>query len=93
MSPWLLVALFTAGINLSLFVFARGRWDRWVPLFALVALVGVMLGSAAGDLMGITWLRIGDFNMLAASVTAQLAMVATVLLGVAMQAREEQETE
>ena len=87
MSPWLVLAAFTAGINLSIFVFIRGRWDRSVLAFALAALLGAAVGSAAGDLTRIHVLRVGDFNMLMGSVFAQLAMLATLLLGVAAEAR------
>ncbi len=87
MTPWMVLVVLTAGINLSLFIFLRGRWDRAVLPLALAALLGAIVGNATGDLMRFHLLRIGDFNFVAASVVAQLAMVATLLLGVALQAR------
>ena len=89
----MVLVLLTAGINVSLFVLIRGRWDRAVPAFALAALVGAAIGNAAGDLMRFHLLRIGDFNFLAASAVAQLAMLAALLLGVAFQERQVEETE
>ncbi|MDQ3879690.1 MAG: hypothetical protein M3295_01200 [Chloroflexota bacterium] len=82
MSPWLVLALLTAGINLSLFVMVRGRWDRLVPLLGLAALVGAMLGNALADVTRVEVVRIGDFNFVTASVAAQLGMLATLLLTV-----------
>jgi hypothetical protein len=80
MSPWPLLLLLTAVLNLALFVMVRGRWDRLVPLLALAAVAGAATGTAVGGRVGIDVLRIGDFSFLAASVTAQLAMIAAVLL-------------
>ena len=82
MSPWLVLSLLTAGINLSIFLLFRGRWDRIVPMLALAALVGAMVGNALGDATRVEAVRIGDFNLLAASVVAQLGMLATLLLTV-----------
>jgi len=40
-----------------------------------------VIGNAIGQRLGIDLLRIGDFQMGAASIAAQLAMLAVVLLG------------
>lgn len=80
MTPWLLLTAFTAAINLALFIMVRGRWGRLVGPLALAALIGTVAGNAIGDLTGLEVLRLGDFNVVAASVTAQLAMLVTVLL-------------
>ncbi len=93
MTPWLVLVVLTAGINLSIFVFIRGRWGRIVFALAVASLAGTIVGNAAGDLMRIHMVRIGDFNFVAASVFAQVAMLATLLLGVAVEARVTEETE
>ena len=93
MTPWMVLTLFTAGINLCVFIFIRGRWGRVVLALAPAALVGTVIGHGAGDVMRLELFRIGDFNLFAASVGAQLAMLATLLLGVALQAREVDKTE
>ncbi|MFN2483993.1 MAG: hypothetical protein ABR509_03540 [Candidatus Limnocylindria bacterium] len=82
MSPWLVLSLLTAGINLSIFLVIRGRWDRLAPMLALAAVVGAMVGNALGDATRVEAVRIGDFNLVAASVVAQLGMLATLLLTV-----------
>ena len=86
MSPWLVLVIFTAAINLFLFIFVRGRWDRSIPLVAVAALGGTVIGNAVGDVMRVGLVRIGDFNFLTASVIAQLAMLGTVLVRVYIHA-------
>lgn len=70
----------TAAINLTAFIALRGRWDRMLPLLAGAALIGAMAGNAIGQRTGLEVVRIGDFHLGAASVVAQLAMLATDLL-------------
>jgi uncharacterized membrane protein len=88
MTPWLLLTAFTAAINLAVFVMVRGRWGRLVGPLALAALIGTVAGNAIGDLTGLEVLRLGDFNLVAASVTAQLAMLVTALLSTLAPNRE-----
>lgn len=80
MSPWWLIAPLVAGINLFAFVAARGHWDRLLPVLALAAGIGVAAGDAIGRATGLELIRIGTFHLVAASVGAQLAMLAVVLL-------------
>lgn len=93
MTPWVVLTLFTAGINLCIFIFIRGRWGRIVVALAFAALGGTIVGNAAGDLMRLHLIRIGDFNLFAASVGSQLVMLATLLLGVALQERQIEDAE
>jgi hypothetical protein len=81
MTPWLLLTAFTAALNLLAFIWIRGRWGRVVPFLALASVLGAMLGNAIGERIGFDLLRIGDFRLLAASIVAQLAMLAVVLFG------------
>ncbi len=81
MTPWVLLTVLVAGINLAAFVALRGRWDRVVWLLALAALLGTAAGDLLGRATGLEVLRLGDFHVVAASVAAQLAMLATLLLG------------
>jgi hypothetical protein len=81
MTPWLLLTAFTATLNLLAFIWIRGRWGRLVPFLALASVLGAMLGNAIGERIGFDLLRIGDFRLLAASIVAQLAMLAVVLFG------------
>jgi hypothetical protein len=81
MTPWLVLSAFTAALNLLAFIWIRNRWGRVVPLLALASLLGTVVGNAIGERLGLDLLRIGDFRVGAASVVAQLAMLAVVLLG------------
>jgi uncharacterized membrane protein affecting hemolysin expression len=80
MTPWMVLTVFVAAINLTIFIALRGRWERRVLVLALASLVGTMAGNAIGSRTGLELVRIGDFHLLAASLFAQLAMLATDLL-------------
>jgi len=80
MGPWIVLATFVAAINLFVFIGLRGRWGRLVPALALASLVGTLAGNAVGQRTGLELVRIGDFHLIAASVLAQLAMLAVALL-------------
>jgi hypothetical protein len=51
-----------------------------VALLAAASMVGTAAGDNVGRLTGLEVLRMGDYNLVAASVGAQLAMLATLLL-------------
>ena len=80
MPPWLVWVPALSLINLLVFVAVRGRWGRSVIALGAAALIGVVVGDQAGEATGLELLRIGDMNVLAASVTAQLFMLAVALL-------------
>ena len=80
MSAWLILTVLTAAANLFLFIAVRGRWGRLVPILATGSLIGTVAGNAIGRRLGLGLLRIGDFELAAAAVAAQLAMLAVVLL-------------
>ncbi len=80
MTPWLVLTALSAALNLLAFIWVRGRWGRGVPFLVLASLGGTLMGNAIGERLGIDLLRIGDFRLLAASVAAQLTMLAVVLL-------------
>jgi len=79
-SAWLILSVLTAAANLFLFIAVRGRWGRLVPILATGSLIGAVAGNAVGRRLGLGLLRIGDFELVAASVAAQLAMLAVLLL-------------
>ena len=80
MTPWMVLVALVAAINLTAFTALRGRWDRRLFLFGLASLLGTVAGNAIGARTGLELVRIGDFNLVAACLAAQLAMVATHLL-------------
>jgi hypothetical protein len=80
MIVWAILVAFCAGINLFVFIAVRGRWGRMVLVLALASVVGTIAGNAIGERIGLHLLRIGSFEFIAASVVAQVAMLATLLL-------------
>ena len=67
-------------INLLLFIAVRGRWGRACRALAVAAVIGVVIGDQVAERTGLEVLRIGDMHIVAASVTAQVLMVAVSLL-------------
>lgn len=80
MPPWLVWIPLLALINLLIFVAIRGRWGRIVFVLAVASGIGVVIGDAVGAATGLEVLRIGDMHVIAASVGAQLLMLAVSLL-------------
>lgn len=78
--PWLIWVPALALLNLLVFLAIRGRWGRSVIGLGVAALIGVVIGDRAAEATGLELLRIGDMNVLGASVVAQALMVAVTLL-------------
>jgi hypothetical protein len=78
--PWLIWVPALAVLNLLVFVAIRGRWGRGVIGLAVAAVIGVVIGDRAAEATGLELLRIGDMNVLGASVMAQVLMLAITLL-------------
>lgn len=80
LGPWLVWYPTLALVNLLLFIAIRGRWGRSVLILAVAAVIGVAIGDRLAEATGLEPLRIGDMNVLGASVAAQALMVAVTLL-------------
>lgn len=80
LGPWLVWYPALALVNLLVFVTIRGRWGRSVLALAAASVVGVILGDGVAEATGLELLRIGDMNVLGASVAAQALMIAVTLL-------------
>lgn len=80
LGPWLVWIPLLALINLLVFVAIRGRWGRIVFVLAVASGIGVVIGDGIGRATGLEVLRIGDMHVIAASVGAQLLMLAVSLL-------------
>ena len=80
MPPWLIWVPMLALINLLLFIAVRGRWGRSVLALAVAAVIGVVIGDQVAQRTGLEVLRIGDMHIVAASVMAQVLMLAVSLL-------------
>ena len=79
--PWVIWVPLLAAFNLFLFIAVRGRWGRVVPLLAVASVAGVIAGDWLADVSGVELIRVGDMHVLAASIVAQLLMLAVTLLG------------
>lgn len=79
--PWLVWVPLLALINLLVFLAVRGRFGRSALGLLVASVVGVAVGDAIAEPLGIELLRIGDMNVLLASVGAQLLMIVVSLLG------------
>jgi hypothetical protein len=80
LGPWLVWVPLLALINLLVFIAIRGRWGRIVLALLVAAIAGVVIGDWVGEAVGFELLRIGDMHVVAASLGAQLLMVAVTLL-------------
>lgn len=80
MPPWLIWVPMLALINFLAFIAIRGRWGRSALPLALAAVVGVVIGDQVAARTGLEVLRIGDMHIVAASVAAQVLMLAVALL-------------
>lgn len=80
MTPWLLITLLLAAINLLGLLVVLGRWGRLVVALAAASLLGTALGNAVGGMTGLELFRLGDYHVVAASIGAQLLMLGTLLL-------------
>lgn len=80
MPPWLVWVPLLALVNLLVFVAIRGRWGRSVLVLMVAALVGVVIGDQVAGRTGLELVHIGDMHLVAASVGAQLLMLAVSLL-------------
>ena len=80
LSPWLIWVPALALLNLLVFLAFRGRWGRSVIGLAMASILGVVIGDRVAGATGLELLRIGDMNVLGASVMAQALMLAITLL-------------
>jgi hypothetical protein len=78
--PWLVWVPLLALINLLVFLAVRGRFGRSALGLGVASVVGVAVGDAIAEPLGIELLRIGDMNVVLASVGAQLLMIVVSLL-------------
>lgn len=85
MTPWLLLTVLVATLNLALLHLVRGRWGRISLVMAAASLAGTAAGDAVAARTGLEVVRIGDFHLVAASVGAQLVMLASLLLAALLQ--------
>jgi hypothetical protein len=90
--PWLIWVPALALINLLVYVAVRGRWGRSVLILGVAAVLGVVVGDRVAEATNLELLRVGDMNVIGASVMAQVFMVAVTLLGALGPVRIEEDS-
>jgi hypothetical protein len=72
--PALVLAILVGLFHASLYVLIRGHAGGRLPIIVIAAILGAWAGDALGDRLGITFVSIGDFRLLAASVVAWIGI-------------------
>ena len=87
--PALPLALLVGLINTGVYVLIRGHAGGRLPLTFGAAVLGAWAGAAIGSRLGITWLAIGDFPLVPATVVAWLAIgIVTILTTLGPESRK-----
>lgn len=72
--PALILAVLVGSFHASLYVLIRGSAGGRLPIIVIAAILGAWAGDALGDRLGIEFVSIGDFRLLAASVLAWIGI-------------------
>jgi hypothetical protein len=86
--PAPVLAVIVGLFHVSAYVFIRGRAGARLPLLIVAAILGAWAGDTVGTRMAIDPVRIGEFNLLSASVLAWLAIGLVAILAVLVPARQ-----
>lgn len=90
--PALVLAVIVGLFHVSAYVFIRGRAGARLVLLIPAAILGAWAGDTVGQRMAIDPVRIGEFNVLSASVVAWLAIELVAILTVLVPPRVEDAT-
>ena len=80
--PALVLSVIVGLFHVSAYVFIRGRAGARLPLLIVAAILGAWAGDTVGARLGIDPLRVGEFNLLAASFVAWLAIGLVAIIAV-----------
>ena len=72
--PALILAILVGIFHASLYVMIRGSAGGRLPIIVAAAILGAWAGDALGDRLGIEFISIGDFRLLAASALAWIGI-------------------
>ena len=78
--PAPILAAIVGLFHVSAYVFIRGRAGARVPLLVLAAWLGAWAGDTVGARLAVDPIRIGEFNVLFASIVAWLAIGLVAIL-------------
>lgn len=87
--PSIVLAAVFAVLHVSLYVLIRGRTGARLPLLLVAAFLGAWAGDAIGGRLGVNPIRIGDFNVLAASLLAWVGIGVVAVLAILGERRVE----
>ena len=85
--PPLVLSVIVGLFHVSAYVFIRGRAGARLPLLIVAAILGAWAGDTVGARLGIDPLRIGEFNLLASSIVAWLAIGLVAIVAVLVPER------
>lgn len=78
--PSIVLAAVFAVLHVSLYVLIRGRAGARLPLLLVAAFLGAWAGDTLGGRLGADPIRIGDFNVLSASILAWIGIGVVAIL-------------
>ena len=88
LNPALILAILVGVFHASLFVLVRGTAGGRLLVIVLASILGAWAGDAIGGRLGISFLTIGDFQLLTASLMAWVGIAfVTVVATLGPQAR------
>lgn len=85
--PALILAAIVGLFHVSAYVFIRGRAGARLPFLLVAAILGAWAGDTVGSRLAIDPLRLGEFNLVFASLMAWLAIGLVALLAVLIPER------
>jgi hypothetical protein len=85
--PALVLSAIVGLFHVSAYVFIRGRAGARLPLLIVAAILGAWAGDTVGARLGIDPLRVGEFNLLASSFVAWLAIGLVAIVAVLVPER------
>src|SRR5262249_11587620 len=86
-SPALVLSVIVGLFHVSAYVFIRGRAGARVPLLIVAAILGAWAGDTVGARFAIDPVRIGEVNLLSASVVGWLAIGLVAIVAVLVPER------
>jgi len=86
-SPALVLAAIVGLFHVSAYVFIRGRAGARLPLLVVAAILGAWAGDTVGARLAIDPVRVGEFNLVSASIVAWLAIALVAIVAVLVPER------
>jgi hypothetical protein len=85
--PALVLSVIVGLFHVSAYVFIRGRAGARLPLLIVAAILGAWAGDTVAARLDIDPLRVGEFNLLASSFVAWLAIGLVAIVAVLVPER------